>query len=285
MDHTTIIKNRLTKNIKDPKIRGLIVQEYAYTFHELGLNENDSKNIAEKIIYFIETSPTLKDTEEKVKDLFNKTKVEDKNIFELIKLGLADRVNKIVTQISPHLKRITGKVFDYGMGAGEVTQKIKDELHLDIEGGDVRDFRSPNVSVPFVMLSDETNIGGKIVDVADKYYEAAILTNVIHHEKVNENILKELDRIVRRRLVIIETVPVGNSPEEIALDHERTFANDTLWNRFFNYADIPVPGTYETPQDWINRFESYGWKSIYSEDLGYDQKTIHDVHHLLVFER
>ncbi|MEN9647956.1 MAG: hypothetical protein RLY57_760, partial [Candidatus Parcubacteria bacterium] len=126
---------------------------------------------------------------------------------------------------------------------------------------------------------------GKIVNVVDKHYEAAVLTNVIHHEKINENILKELDRIVARKLVIIETVPVGNTPEEIVLDRERTFANDTLWNRFFNYADIPVPGTYETPEDWIKRFESYGWKTTHSEDLGYDQKSIHDVHHLLVFER
>jgi SAM-dependent methyltransferase len=199
--------------------------------------------------------------------------------------GIDHRVNKIFNQISPYLKGVKGKVFDYGMGAGEVTQTLKNKLALDIEGGDVRDFRSKEVTVPFVMLNDSPDTNGKIVNVADKYYEVGVLTNVIHHEKVNENILKELDRIVAKKLVIIETVPVGNTPEEIARDHERTFANDTLWNRFFNYADIPVPGTYKTPEDWIKRFESYGWKTTHSEDLGYDQKSIHDVHHLLVFER
>jgi ubiquinone/menaquinone biosynthesis C-methylase UbiE len=285
MDHTQIIKERLTKGITNPQIRELVLADYAYTFHELGLDENSAKEIADKVVSFIESSATLNETEEKVRALFTGTKVGDKNIFELIQLGLTDRVNKIVVQITPHLQGIKGKVFDYGIGAGEVTQKLKDELSLNIEGGDVRDFRSHNVTVPFVMLGDSADGDGKIVNVADKYYEAAVLTNVIHHEKVNDIILKELDRIVAKKLVIIETVPVGNTPEEIALDHERTFANDTLWNRFFNYADIPVPGTYETPEDWIRRFESYGWKTTHSEDLGYDQKSIHDVHHLLVFER
>ena len=285
MDHTKTIKERLTRGVTDPQIRVRILADYAYTFHELGLDGNSAEEISKKVVSFIENSTTLKETEEKVKALFTGTRVGDKNIFELIQLGLTDRVNKIVVQVTPYLQGINGKVFDYGMGAGEVTQRLKDDLKLDIEGGDVRDFRSPKVTVPFVMLGDSADGEGNIVHVADKYYEAALLTNVIHHEKVNESILKELDRIVAKKLVIIETIPVGNTPEEIALDHERTFANDTLWNRFFNYADIPVPGTYETPDDWIKRFESYGWKTTHSENLGYDQKSIHDVHYLLVFER
>jgi predicted nucleic acid-binding protein len=285
MNHTHIIKERLTKSIQDKEIRNLVLADYTFTFGELGLSKDESMKVAQKLVNFIESSQTLEETEDKVRELFQNTKVSDNNIFQLIQLGLTDRVNKIFNQISPYLKGVKGKVFDYGMGAGEVTQTLKNKLALDIEGGDVRDFRSKEVTVPFVMLNDSPDTNGKIVNVADKYYEVGVLTNVIHHEKVNENILKELDRIVAKKLVIIETVPVGNTPEEIARDHERTFANDTLWNRFFNYADIPVPGTYKTPEDWIKRFESYGWKTTHSEDLGYDQKSIHDVHHLLVFER
>ena len=279
MKHTEIIKERLTKGVNSPLIREKILNDYTFTFHELGLEEKLAKEVAVKVISYIKESKTLEETENKVKELF-----KSNNIFELINSGLDHRVNKIIEQMKPYLVDIKGKVFDYGMGAGEVTQKMKDELGLDVEGGDVRDFRSSHVNVPFVLLS-APDATGRIVRISDKFYEAAVLTNVIHHEKVNEIILKELDRIVSRKLVIIETVPVGNTPEEIVLDHERTFANDVLWNRFFNYADIPVPGTYETPDGWIKRFESYGWKVTHSENLGYDQKTIHDVHHLLVFER
>lgn len=285
MEHTQIIKERLTRGVTNPQVRPMILADYSFTFKELGLDVVTAKEVAMKVVSFIEDSTTLQETEEKVKVLFTTTKLGDKNLFQLIQLGLTDRVNKICNQVSPYLKGIKGKVFDYGMGAGEVTQKLKDELNLDIEGGDVRDFRSRNVTTPFVLLNDALDEQGKIVNVADAYYEVVLLTNVIHHEKINENILKELDRIASKKLVIIETVPVGSTPDQIVLDHERTFAGDVLWNRFFNYANIPVPGTYETPEDWIRRFEAYGWKTTHSEDLDYDQKSIHDVHHLLVFER
>lgn len=285
MTHTQLIKERLTNAVKNPQVRSKIIGDYTFTFQELGLSEQEALIVTEKVISYVEESKSLEEVEQKVKQLFLETNIQDKNVFELISEGLTDRVNKIVDQVSPYLKGEQGKVFDYGMGAGDVTQKLKDKLGLDIEGGDVRDFRSSNVTVPFVLLNDNANEEGKIVPVSDKYYDVALLTNVIHHEKVNNQILKELDRIVAKKLVIIETVPVGNTLEEITLDHERTFANDTLWNRFFNYADIPVPGTYETPEDWIKRFESFGWKTAHSENLGYDQKSIHDVHHLLVFER
>lgn len=82
---------------------------------------------------------------------------------------------------------------------------------------------------------------------------------------------------------IIETVPEANTDEEAKADWGRMLLNDTLWNRFFNYANIPVPGTYGTPFTWINRFEKYGWKRTYSKDLGFDQPTIQDRHHLMVF--
>ena len=112
-----------------------------------------------------------------------------------------------------------------------------------------------------------------------------MLTNVIHHEKDNEKILKELNRIVKSKLVIIETVPEADTRTAAKKDWGRMLLNDTLWNRFFNYANIPVPGAYEIPSDWVRRFKKYGWKVVISEDLGIDQPTIQDRHHLLVLER
>lgn len=61
--------------------------------------------------------------------------------------------------------------------------------------------------------------------------------------------------------------------------------NDYLYNRLFHNADVPVPGTFETPEGWGSRFAKYGWKVKHSENLGEDQKTIKDTHHLLVFEK
>jgi Fe-S cluster biosynthesis and repair protein YggX len=112
-----------------------------------------------------------------------------------------------------------------------------------------------------------------------------LLTNVLHHEKNNEKIIDELDRIVRRRLVILETVPIGETENDMEQDKDRTFMNDYLYNHLFHNADVPVPGTFETPNKWIERFSNHGWKLVNEKDLGFDQPTIKDRHYLLVFER
>ena len=111
------------------------------------------------------------------------------------------------------------------------------------------------------------------------------LPNVLHHDPDNERILKDLNDIVTHRLIVIETVPEADSEDDAKKDWGRMLLNDALWNRFFNYANIPVPGTYEIPVNWIKRFEKYGLRCIHSEDLGFDQPTIQDRHHLFVFKK
>ena len=246
------------------------------TFLELGVPSAEARVAAAEVISRISSSQSMREAELKVRELLVRTTAREGNLLESVQKGWRQRADKIFCQLSPLLQGTQGRVFDYGMGSGAVTQRLKEELGLDMEGGDVRDFRMPHVAVPFVALQTPSP-DGKIVDVPRGYYGAAVLTNVIHHEKENEIILRELDRIIRSKLVIIETVPNG--------DIERTFANDALWNRFFVDADIPVPGTFETGEGWIRRFSRYGWKCTHSENLGYDQAGLRIVHHLLVFIR
>ena len=254
------------------------------TFFELGVPSAEARVVAAEVVSRIASSQSMREAELKVRELLMRTTTREGNLLESVQKGWRQRADKIFSQLSPLLQGTPGKIFDYGMGSGAVTQRLKEELGLDIEGGDVRDFRMPHVTVPFVALQPPSP-GGGIVQVPDGYYGTAILTNVIHHEEENEIILKELDRIVEHKLVIIETVPDGASPDDQKRDLERTFANDALWNRFFVHADIPVPGTFETGEDWIRRFSQYGWKCSHSENLGYDQAGLRIVHHLLVFER
>lgn len=256
-----------------------VSSDFKTTFERLGTNPVKSENFSQFVLSSITGSKTIEEAEVKVKSFFESEKVNDKTIFELIKDGLEWRFNIITGQLEPYVSGMNGKVIDFGCGSGSLTQIFHNKFGLDIEGVDVRDFRGKGVTIPIQIFD------GYKIDVADKNYENAILTNVIHHEKNNEEILKELDRIVRSKLVIIETVPEADTEEESKKDWGRMLLNDTLWNRFFNYANIPVPGTYETPKRWIERFEKYGWKVKVSEDLGFDQPTIQDRHHLLVFER
>ena len=122
------------------------------------------------------------------------------------------------------------------------------------------------------------------------------MTNVAHHEPENQLVLAELARIIRPggRLIVIETVPEDKTEEAL----EITFLNDYFYNRILHCADIAVPGTYETLEGWIGRFDDVGFELDLLEDvddpllresnpfpLGYDQPTIRDLHALYVFRR
>jgi len=258
--------------------RYMVLNDFSKTFKRIGVScpEELAYQVIEKII----NARTIEEAEFEVEKLFLSDSYikNKKNVFDFIQAGLEARTEILFREISPHLNGIR-KVIDYGCGNGMLAQTLHDRCNISIKGVDIRDFLAEDVSIPFVKFD------GHNVPVLDKFYECGILVHVLHHEKENEKILKELDRIVSKKLIIIETIPEANNEEEAEKDWGRMLWNDTLWNRFFNHADIPVPGTYEIPLNWIKRFEIYGWKNTVSEDLGFDISTIQDRHHLFVFER
>jgi len=280
------MKDRLMGAFGDPEVKEKIDNDFAYTFMQLGLDEAAAKELCGEVTAALSGEGRLDAIEAKMLDRFTNIYVGDKdgdkkNLVDILHEKLKGRAELIASQVRPYFEDVRGKVFDYGTGDGQVAQRLHDDpgLHLDIEGGDVRDYKAPGVTIPVKIFN------GKHVDCPDGHYEAALMTNVAHHEKHNEAIIEELTRIAGRKLVVIETVPTGRSDEEIKKDAERTFANDYLYNRLFHNADVPVPGTYETPEGWEARFKAHGWKVVRSEDLGYDQPTIRDIHHLLIFEK
>ena len=279
MENNIKLIKDLQISVSDKSTRDKVLSDFSKTFERLGADKIGSLKFTEFVLAAIEKASTIEDAENLIKSYFEAEKIGGKTVFDTIQQGLKTRYNIIFNQLKPFLGGLKGKVIDYGCGSGMIAQMINDYLGLHIEGVDVRDFRASEVSVPVKVFD------GYKVQVADKAYECAILTNVLHHEFENEKILSELDRIVSRRLVIIETVPEADDDNGAKQDWGRMILNDALWNRFFNYANIPVPGTYETPYTWIKRFEKYGWKCTHSEDLGFDQPTIQDRHHLMVFER
>jgi hypothetical protein len=278
-----LMKERIERSLEDEETRAKVTDDFSYTFERLGLSPDDAKKLCDNVFALLKAKKPLPDIEAETLRIFEniKLKVGDKepNLIEILHEKLRDRAKIIASQVAPHLGDVKEKAIDYGAGDGQVTQMLHDQLGLDIEGVDVRLYKAPNVTVPIMLFN------GGHVEAADGTYEAALLTNVLHHEKANEKIFDELDRIVRRKLVILETVPVGETEEVMEQDKDRTFMNDYLYNRLFHSADVPVPGTFETPKKWVDRFAQHGWKLVNEEDLGFDQPTIKDRHYLLVFEK
>jgi 2-polyprenyl-3-methyl-5-hydroxy-6-metoxy-1,4-benzoquinol methylase len=260
-------------------------EDFTKTFNRIGIEPRKARNLADSVMSYINKAQHLKEAEKNIKKLFTTEICSGKNIFQMIQAGLQGRFEIIFNQLYPHLSGVQ-RVIDFGCGSGVLTQMLHDRCNINIDGVDVRDYRAKEVSIPFLRLFPGFMVFNQdYTQVPSKYYDCAILTNVLHHEVDNEKILVELNRIVSKKLVIIETVPEAEDLESARKDWGRMLFNDVLWNRFFHYENIPVPGTYEIPSNWIKRFEKYGWKCTYSEDLGFDQPTIQDRHHLLVFER
>jgi len=254
------------------------------TFTQLTGDETFATGLVDQLLIMLRKDEHLEQIEQAVFERLGVTYAEyrgqQENLLTILHDMLAHRAEIIFEQLEPHLREYRGeKALDYGAGDGQVTQMLHDYLGLNIEGCDVRPYVAEGVTVPIHLLND------KRLDVPDGRYQVGVMTNVAHHEAENERILEDLTRLVTDKLVVIETVPVGETEEEIERDRERTFMNDYLYNRLFHRANVPVPGTYETPQGWIDRFAQHGWKCTHSEDLGVDQPTICDTHHLFVFER
>lgn len=278
-----ILKKRVEGALANPETHAKAKADFEYTFVQLGLPSEEAVSLCQGIFTAVLSGRPLERIEQDILKQFESIVVgagdSKRTLVDVLEHQLNGRAQKIFSQVVLHLKNCKGKIIDYGAGDGQVTQLLRDEGGLDIEGFDVRTYVNPAVTVPIKFFD------GKRLPAPDGAYEAAVLTNVLHHEKDNEKILAELDRVVTKRLVILETVPVGKTEEEMEADKDRTFMNDYLYNRLFHNADVPVPGTFETPSGWIKRLADHGWRLTYQEDLRFDQSIIKDRHYLLVFDR
>ncbi|MCL5419411.1 MAG: class I SAM-dependent methyltransferase [Candidatus Marsarchaeota archaeon] len=270
-----LLKKRLTEALLDTEVIGAIQEDFVSAFENIGLSEAGAKRLTRQIIANMRAGTTLKTAEDNVRTLFDKIEIDGKPFMEVLHQKLEEREDRIAGELGPYVKGIKGKVIDFGAGSGGIAQRLHDRYGLDMEMVDVSNFRDKSVTVPSLEFE-----GGR-VPAADGRYNAAVLSVVIHHEADNERILRELTRIVKHRIVIIETSPADGTKQQ----WERTFVNDALWNRFFQNADIPVPGTYESPDGWIRRFGKHGWRVKHEVFLGYNELTTKLIHNLLVFEK
>ncbi len=278
------MQERIDRAMTSAETRRKVSNDFAYTFGQLGLDAGRAAELRDTVFELLESGQSLLDIEAEALRRFEAIRLDtedgqERSLVDVLHEKFRDRAEKIAQQVVPHLADVQGKVLDYGAGDGQVTQLLHEQLGLDIVGVDPRAYVASGVTVPVAVFD------GYHVDVDSGTYDTAVLTNTLHHEKDNDRILDELDRIVAKRLVILETVPIGETGDEMEQDKDRTFMNDYLYNRLFHNADVPVPGTFETPARWIERLAEHGWKVTYQEDLGIDQPTIKDRHYLMVFER
>lgn len=270
----------IRSSLNDPATRAMVKADYMHTFQALGLPEQAAGLLCTVIFQKMIVEGRLDGIEADILAYLQTITVEGdgRNLPDILDEKLSERADLIFSQTREYLEPYrdeNGRVLDWGCGDGQVTQKLADELGLDISGYDVRKYPAPSVTVPI------HEFDGRNLPVDAWHFDAAVVTNVWHHDADNEQALAELTRTVKGRLVVIETVPTDDSKAQ----RDRTFMNDYLYNRLFHNADVPVPGAFETAENWPGRLAKHGWRCVEQTHLGYDQATIMDCHVLYVFER
>ncbi len=213
----------------------------------------------------------------------NRLRPRQKTIMAAIASGLSHRAEIIYRQITPFLPRRQTKhqgILDYGAGDCRVAAMIAARDNLRVDACDVADYPGRAKHVPFTLITPQHAL------LPPDKYTTAIVTNVLHHADDNESVIARLTKLVSRRLIVIETVPVGKTKAALQADAERTFFFDWLYNSGMHPgANIPVPGTYETVAGWKTRFAEHGWNAVHVKNLGRDQPLIPDAHVLYVFDK
>ena len=253
------------------------------TFEKIGVPLQDLEALVIRFLRdlnrgIIARNISMAQLEESLNQLLKEPLSNKKSVIQLLDQALEHRARTIFTQVKEDILGSGGKTLDFGAGDGQVTQLLK-QAGADIEGFDVAGYQASNVDRGLVAQFD-----GDSVPRDDEHYDTILVTNVFHHELNNQKCLDECYRLLKPggTMVVIETVPQRDTPEE----WDRTYWNDWFYNRPFHPGvPIPVPGTYETPQGWIDRFKKIGLEMTSHEDQGVDIPVIQDRHYRFVLKK
>jgi ubiquinone/menaquinone biosynthesis C-methylase UbiE len=282
MTDITKMQARLKAALKNPRVCEMVRQDLMHTFMNLGLHAGAAAAV-NRIFTAINACKDLLFVEQAMNRYFQSICVNNVRVIDILDEKMRERAQLVYSQISQFLDK-NGLIVDIGCGDGQVTNLIHNHITHNVVGYDVRRYTAQGIAA-LIKQYDGTRI-----PASNGYFDIGIMTNVAHHEADNAKLLKELARIIKPggRLVVIETVPVEDKPEEF----ERTFFGDYVYNRLFHHgADVPVPGTYETEEGWVRRFAEVGFSLeklngiANPTPLGYDQPTIRDWHTRLVLRR
>lgn len=162
------------------------------------------------------------------------------------------------------------KSLDYGAGDGSVGKIISEKTGNQVLGADI--MPPQNTKIEVVKINPEGALPWK-----GNEFDIGFIVNLLHHmpKENQEKVLQELARVIKSGLYVVETTinnTEGSREKTLASDY---FSNRILRNAAFDSKDIPVPGTFKTPEAWAKTFNNYGFKIGKSEtSVGEDHKNM-----------
>lgn len=107
------------------------------------------------------------------------------------------RTNSIADNVEDFIK-FGDKVLDVGAGGGWLAQEIKERKKAEVILLDVFDFNQTGLK--------NVIYDGKKIPFADNSFDAAIVIYILHHADNQKQILEEIKRVVKDKIIIMEDV-------------------------------------------------------------------------------
>lgn len=134
-------------------------------------------------------------------------------------------------------------VLDVGAGSGKLAQYISHSHGVDVRMVDVVDHNSTDRPL--------TLYDGVHLPFTDESFDICLLVFVLHHAADPKQLLREVARVSKRRLIVVEDTP-SNAFERAAWSR---------WDYFLNHGqhdDIAVAHEALSPMEWRNIFGDMG---------------------------
>jgi len=85
-----------------------------------------------------------------------------------------------------------------------------------------------------------------------------VAMTVIHHSNDPDALIREIFRLAKKRILIMESVVEGLTEEDRKMEFLICLWIDWFYNRVIHYSPnpedkIPVPGNYDSRQGWVER--------------------------------
>lgn len=266
------INKRLIRVLNNPELYSYCLK--AYTQSNITTGFENPEAVAKLVLDGLSQSTLLLEKEKMIWKEIGGLVVKGEALRDHVDTIVFNRVEKMYEQIGQYILD-KGKAADYGAGWGDFLRFVRRKKpNIDIEGWDI--------------VSDDTEgdvepYDGNRIPRDDQYYDQVWQTTVLHHFDDPITGVKEIARIAKKRIILLETLPLGWLDDK-EKDYDLTFVADYYY-RLLLKSNEPVPGSYHSKDEWVQLFEKEGWKCINSEIFGNDIDFAEFSHVRIVLER
>lgn len=145
------------------------------------------------------------------------------------------------------------KFLDFGSGSGIVSLEFKKKFNLDLVGVDIVDNRVVDMELKL--------IDGKTVPFEDGFFDAVLISYVLHHADEPVRLLKEAKRVVKTggRVIVFEDLYQGILAKIICKVHGSTYGF------LFEHHGGKEQINFKNQKQWDEIFRTLGFNQIFAK--------------------